>query len=218
MKSLVFTLALWAGTASVAAEPPNAVVHVDFSNPGLIPAQWSLEVHPNGTAHFRTQRGTAPRESVGGIEPPNLDEDVQLSARFAQHVFDVAERKRHFQEECESHMKVAFQGLKRLSYSGPSGQGSCEFNYSKDAEIGALGDSFVSVATTLIEGARLEKLLQHDRLGLDKEMEVLTQMAADGRAQQMIAIRDILQRLADDDAVLERVRKRARVLLERADD
>jgi hypothetical protein len=110
-------------------------------------------------------------------------------------------------------MKVAFQGWKELSYSGPEGQGSCKFNYSKNQEIQALGDSMVAVATTILEGARLEMLLQHDRLGLDKELEFLTEAARDGRVRQICAIRGILERLADDPGVMERVRKRARLLL-----
>jgi hypothetical protein len=46
-------------------------------------------------------------------------------------------------------------------------------------------------------------------------MEFLTEAVQDGRAQQVCAIRDILERLAQDDDVLERVRKRARALLDR---
>jgi hypothetical protein len=59
-------------------------------------------------------------------------------------------------------------------------------------------------------------LLQHDRLGLDKEMEYLVDAAGDGRAQQICAIREILVRLAEDDEVLDRVRKRAKLLLVQA--
>jgi hypothetical protein len=194
----------------------GAIVRADFSNPGLIPGHWSLEVHPDGSAHFRSQRGTAARVPGEGIEPPDVDRDFQLSPKFADRIFQVAHHKKLFQVECESHMKVAFQGTKMLAYSGPEGQGSCEFNYSKDPEIQGLGDDLVSVANTMIEGARLQSLLLHDRLGLDKETEILTESAADGRAQQIGSIRDILERLADDDSVLERVRRRARALLDRA--
>ena len=70
-----------------------------------------------------------------------------------------------------------------------------------------------AVAQTILEGARLEVLLQHDRLGLDEEMEFLTEEFQDGRAQEVDAIRDILERLAGDDQVLDRVRKRAQNLL-----
>jgi hypothetical protein len=120
--------------------------------------------------------------------------------------------------ECESHLKVAFQGRKKLSYAGPEGQGACTFNYSKDKGIQALGDSLVAVSSTILEGARLELLLQHDRLGLDKEMEYLTEAQGDGRVQQICTIRAILERLAEDPAVMERVRKRARSMLERTEE
>ena len=96
---------------------------------------------------------------------------MQVSAEFAERVFQTVRQHNLFNADCESHMKVAFQGWKKLSYSGPEGVGSCAFNYSKDKEIQALGDSLVSVAGTILEGARLEMLLQHDRLGLDSEME-----------------------------------------------
>jgi hypothetical protein len=73
------------------------------------------------------------------------------------------------------------------------------------------------VAGTIVEGARLEALLQHDPLGLDRETEYLVEAAGDGRAQQIGAIRGILQRLAEDESVMERVRRRARVLLAKSD-
>ena len=113
-------------------------------------------------------------------------------------------------------MKVAFQGTKRLSYSGPEGNGACEFNYSKDKQIQALGDSLMAVENTLLYGARLEKLLQHDRLGLDKEMESLAMAAHDGSAIEVGAIREILTRIASDEQVLERARRKARLLLTQA--
>ena len=91
---------------------------------------------------------------------------------------------------------MAFQGLKKLTYTGPEGEGSCEFNYSRDTEIQSLGDSLVAVATTIIEGARLETLLQHDPLGLDQEIQNVQEAAGDGRAQQICSIRDILERLS----------------------
>ena len=138
-----------------------------------------------------------------------MDRDIQVSAGFAGRVFAAAERHNWFNEPCESHLKVAFQGWKMLTYTGPQGHGSCTFNYSKDKEIQTLGDSLEAVAETILEGARLELLLQHDRLGLDAEMEFLTEAVGDGRAQQVCAIREILERLAQDDSVLERVRKRA---------
>ncbi len=198
-----------------AQSPPAAdpVIQVDFSNPGQSPTQWTMTLHPDGSGHFRSQIGQSSDDGQQGTGVPGVDRDIQVSAAFAARVFGVAQRHNWFNESCESHMKVAFQGWKMFSYTGAQGNGSCTFNYSKNKETQALGDSFMAVAETILEGARLEMLLQHDRLGLDAEMEFLTEAVGDGRAQQVCAIREILVRLAQNDGVLERVRKQARALL-----
>jgi hypothetical protein len=202
------------GQVATAGAP---VIQVDFSNPDLSPTHWTLIVHPDGSGHFLSERNAAPGARSPGIDAPSVDRDVQLSAEFAGRVFQMAQSHKYFKMECESHMKVAFQGWKKLSYRGPGGEGSCQFNFSRDKEIEALGESLVAVAETIVEGARLETLLLHDPLGLDHETEYLVEAAGDGRVQQIGAIRGILERLASDDAVLERVRKRARMLLARAE-
>jgi hypothetical protein len=63
------------------------------------------------------------------IDAPNVDRDVQLSAEFAgPRLSNRWHSHKYFKIDCESHMKVAFQGWKKLSYRGPAGEGSCEFN------------------------------------------------------------------------------------------
>lgn len=191
----------------------SPVFVADFTNPGMLPSHWTLTIQPDGSGHFHSDTTAPPPGERQGIDPPGQDQNVQLSKEYAEHVFQIASQHHWFNESCESNLKVAFQGWKKLSYEGPDGHGSCTFNFSKDKQIQDLGDSLVSVAETLREGARLEMLLQHDRLGLDKEMEYVSDGAKDGRLQQICAIRGILQRLAQDDEVLERVRKRAELLL-----
>ena len=218
MKALLLAFAAFAPVLGLAARgeaPPAAdpVIQMDFSNPGLSPTQWTMTLHADGSGHFRSPVGKAPDDGQQELGLPAVDRDIQVSAGFAGRVFDAAQRHNWFNEPCESHLKVAFQGWKMLSYTGPHGSGSCTFNYSRDKEIQTLGESLEAVAETIMEGARLELLLQHDRLGLDAEMEFLTEAVGNGRAQQICAIREILEQLAQDDGVLERVRKRARALL-----
>jgi hypothetical protein len=193
---------------------PDPVFQIDFTDPNLSPSHWTLTLHPDGSGHFRSEQGSARSRS---IEAPSVDRDVQVSTDFAGRVFEAARQQRLFNMACESHLKMAFTGWKRLSYSGPDGKGSCEFNYSKNQKIEELGDSLLAVAGTIVEGARLELLLVHDKLGLDAETEFLVEAAGDGRIQQLGTIRGILERLAKDDSVMERVRMRARYLLAKAE-
>ncbi len=212
---LAFSLASLTLTAQgqAASGAAAAVVVADFSNPDLSPSHWTLTLNRDGSGHFRSERGGPPPGGLQQMDAPDVDRPIQLSVAFADRVFQTAQNHHWFNEKCESHLKVAFQGWKKLSYTGPEGKGTCTFNYSQDKEIQALGDSLMGVAETMREGARLEMLLQHDRLGLDKEMEYLADAAKDGRVSQICAIRQILEKLAGDDEVLERVRKRARMLL-----
>jgi hypothetical protein len=218
MRTILLAVAVAMSAPVLRAQAEAGPVFVaDYSNPGLVPSHWVLTIHPDGSGHFFSQRGNAPLDASAGFQAANVDRDIRVSAEFAGRVFDTVHQQKNLNLDCESHMKVAFQGWKKLSYNGPDGAGSCTFNYSKDKDVESLGESVVAVAEGIVEGARLEVLLQHDRLGLDKEMEYLTEAAGDGRVQQICAIRGILQRLADDPEVMERVRKRARVLLARSE-
>lgn len=190
-----------------------ATVVVEFTNPSIDPSHWTLTLQRDGSGHFHSERSDSKAAKSAEMEAPNVDRAFHVTPEFAEQVFGVAEGHGWFNFGCESHLKVAFQGWKKLSYAGPEGSGSCTFNYSKDKEIQQLGDSLTGVAQTLVEGARLETLQQHDRLGLDREMEYVAEAVKDGRLRQIGAIREILERLADDPAVLDRVRKRARALL-----
>lgn len=217
MKAALPTIAAFLLAAFAWAQEPT-VLKVEFSNPGIEPSHWTLTIHPDGSGHFSAERGSGgpPADGLETMEPSSVNRDIQLSQSFTDHVFEVVRHHKFLHESCESHLKVAFQGWKKISYSGPDGEGSCEFNYSKDRDIENLGDSLVAVAATLTEGARLQMVLQHDPLGLDKEMEYLMEASGDGRLQQVCTISGILQRVEADPAVMDRVRKRARILLEQA--
>jgi hypothetical protein len=218
MRALIWVLsaATLLGPLQVVAQTA-ATVQIEFTHPGLIPAHWTLSFHADGSGHFQAERGDAPMEKPRMVAA-NVDREVQLSAPFAARVFAVARRHSLFRQECESGRKVAFQGSKKLSYSGPEGQGACTFNYSNDKEIQELGETLQGVAETILAGARLELLLQHDRLGLDAELDALQTAARENRGGQICVLREILTRIAADPAVMERARRRARELLVRADE
>ncbi|HVC48129.1 MAG TPA: hypothetical protein VND90_12870 [Terracidiphilus sp.] len=200
------------------AETQNGpVFRAEFLNPAMDPSEWTLVLYPDGTGHFHADRANSTAPKPETIEPVAVDREVRLSPAFAAEVFATVRRNNFLNQECASRMKVAFQGWKTLSYQGPDGEGSCRFNYSKNKEIEALGQSLVGVASTLNEGARLELLREHEPLGLDREMGYIMDAAEDGRLQQIGAIRGILQRLETDPAVMERVRRQARKLLAQAD-
>jgi hypothetical protein len=217
-KPILFAvIVLWLGLPAWCEAGPT--VRVEYTNPGLTPSEWTLVLRPDGTGHFNADRGVQviPANEARSLEAAHVDRDITVSREFARYVFATVHHHSLLNVGCESHLKVAFQGWKKIHYAGPDGEGGCEFNYSKDREIQELGESLVAVATTLIEGARLELLLQHDPLGLDQEIQYILEALQDGRLVQIGVIRGILTRLEDDPAVLDRVRKKAKELLAKAD-
>ena len=197
----------------------SARFQMDFTDARQTPAHWVLKLNPDGSGSFDTEGGNqagGTDQKTAGIVAGDVHRTIQLSPALTGRVFATARAKRYFAFPCESHFKVALQGSKRFSYTGPEGSGSCEFNYSKDKEIEELQNSLLAVETTILCGARLEKLLQHDRLGLDEELGNLTMWAKDGSAQEMGAIRETLTRIASDEEVMDRARKKARWLLTQA--
>ena len=211
---LLWLLAILLVIPACAGQSP--VVQVEFSNPSLYPAHWTLVLHPDGSGHFHADGGTRPTDYPETMFPGSVDRDVRLSSEFTTRIFQAVHEDKILHNKCESHLKVAFQGTKKIRYSGPDAEGGCEFNYSTNKQIQQLGDSFVAVGQTLLEGARLELLYQHDPLGLDKAIQFVVEASGDGRMQQICAIRTILERLEEDPRVLDRVRKQARMLLARS--
>ena len=194
----------------------TAEFQIEFTDAQLIPSHWKLVLHPDGSGYFDADGGKPSGQDANQILAGEVHRPVQLSAAFTEQVFSIARQRRLFAFPCESHMKVAFQGMKRLSYSGPEGSGACEYNYSKDKEIEQLGNSLLAVEFTILSGAKMEKLLQHDRLGLDRELDLLTTAAHEGNAAEMGTIDDTLTRIASDEQILERARRKARQLLAQA--
>jgi uncharacterized protein YcbK (DUF882 family) len=132
-------------------------------------------------------------------------------------MFATARKNKLFAFACDDGAKnIAFQGTKTLQYEGPEGQGSCTYNWSKSPQLDKLTDQFEAIAATLDEGSKLERQYEHGRLSLDAELETLDQMVRDGRALELENIAPILQTLAGDEAVLQRVQRRSRALLAQA--
>jgi hypothetical protein len=194
---------------------PGAEIRFTYENPKLEPHKYVIVVVEDGTGHFSSEStGSAEGESMA---PASQDRPIQISKAVRESMFATARKNKRFAGSCADGGKnVAFQGNKTLEYDGPEGKGSCMYNWSKNPQIDKLTDQFEAIAATLDEGSKLEREYEHGRLSLDGEMETLTEMVKDNRAIELQNIAPILQKLASDEAVLQRVQRRARALLEGA--
>jgi hypothetical protein len=189
-------------------------IRFTYENPQLQPPKYVVTVGEDGTGHFRSEGGGPASKDPQNMPGDPQDRPIHISKALRQAMFAAARKNKLFATSCDDGGKnIAFQGSKTLQYEGPEGQGSCTYNWSKSPQIDKLTDQFQAIALTLDEGSKLQREYEHGRLSLDTELEFLEQAVHDGRAIEVENIAPILQTLAGDEAVLQRVQRRARALL-----
>jgi hypothetical protein len=152
-----------------------------------------------------------------GEAAQHINRTLMVSPATTAKIFKTARELNDFNIECASKLKnIADTGKKTLSYTGADGHGSCVYNFSENKSVTTLTETFQAIAYTMDEGRRLEFLHRYDRLGLDAEMITLSEEVDAGRALELGAISETLTALAEDMAVLQRVRLRAAKMLDQA--
>ncbi len=216
-----------AAVAAVGGEGPRAAaggpatVTYEFERPGLAVPRFRMLVREDGTGRYDAEE--VPAEGVGARAVGNglaqVSRPISLRPATTARIFKAARMERNFTKICASKLKnIADTGEKTLSYEGADGRGSCRYNYTENKNIAMLTDLFLGIALTLDEGRKLEFKRRYDRLGLDAELDVLTQSNDSGRALELGTIDGLLRELAGDTEMMQRVRLRAAKLLDRAGD
>jgi hypothetical protein len=195
------------------------LVSFQFDRVGLSVPHFVLRVREDGTASYQADQvaRSSTDSSTRGEAAQHIDRPIALSSTTTSKLFTAARTLDHFNVMCASKAKnIADTGTKTLSYAGADGSGSCTYNFSENKAVVMLTDTFLAIANTMDEGRKLEFLHRYDRLGLDEEMNFLTEQAEAGRALELGTISTTLSSLADDTALMQRVRLRAVQLLEKA--
>jgi hypothetical protein len=206
-----------AETPTAAAAKAQAEVSFQFDRTGLPVPRFTLRVREDGTGSYQADQAEIPATATAmrGQAAQHIDRPIQLTRPTVTKIFKEARALNHFNIECASKAKnIADTGKKTLTYTGADGSGSCTYNYSENKNVDTLTTIFLGIAFTLDEGRRLEFLHRYDRLGLDAEMISLTQEADAGRALEFGTISPTLAAIADDTAIIQRVRLRATKMLE----
>lgn len=215
-----FLLAIMLVGCAVAQDSSAArTIKFQFDRAGLPVSSYTFTLHPDGSgtyvaAYPATATGYTQVVPAAPVAGP-VTRPLMVTPAKAAKLFEHAVATARFHTPCASKAKnIADSGAKTLTYTGPEGGGECSFNYTENKHVIALAEAFQGMAYTLDIGHELEARERFDRLGLDAEMGLLVDSLGDGRALGLENIAPILQALVDDTQVLERVRMRAKRLLE----
>jgi hypothetical protein len=201
---------------SSATSTAQAEVSFQFERLGLPVPKFTMVVREDGTGSYKGE--TAPVSGGAMLQPASpgqaIDRKIKLSAATTELIFKTARSLDYFNIACASKAKnIADTGKKTLSYTGSDGHGSCLYNYSENKSISQLTDMFQAIAFTMDEGRKLDFMHRFDRLGLYSEMDSLNHEVQEKRALELQNISQSLTSIANDEALIEKVRERAVKLL-----
>jgi len=192
--------------------PDVPTVTFTFDWPSLEPHRYIIAVDSSGNAAYQSWTADSTAEPSGADDPYLLKVTVSPTAR--DRIFALARQLKYFNGDFEYHKhRVAATGDKTLAYADPDRQHETRYNWSENPDIDELTALFQGMSTTLESGRRLERLRRFERLGLDEELKNLEHAAVEHRATELQAIAPILVQLAEDPAVLNIARQRARHIL-----
>jgi hypothetical protein len=215
--AVAFAFAQTAAPAADDSAAKQAEVSFQFDRTGLPVPRFTLSIREDGTGRYQADQAETPATvtSIRGQAAQHIDRPINLTRETVAKIFKVARATNRFNIECASKAKnIADTGKKTLSYTGSDGSGSCTYNYSENKSVDTLTNTFLGIAYTMDQGRRLEFLHRYDRLGLDAVMTSLAQEAGAGRALELGTIAPTLAVIADDTAVIQRVRLHAQKMLE----
>ena len=202
----------WGGVVLASAQGPVTTLQFSLDRAGPPLTQYTLTVASTGEGVYvpKVVGALGPDEAAGhDAELRHL----QVSAPAVKTLLAAVPMVEG--GRCETHNKnIAKTGTKVLRYKGDARDASCTYNYSDDDRVNEATATFEAIAETLQIGDRLRNELRFDRLGLDSELEGLQAAVTAHHALEVGNIAPVLQSILVDERVMDRVRRRAELLLQ----
>jgi hypothetical protein len=112
-------------------------------------------------------------------------------------------------KDYETKRKVADLGRKRLTLEMPSGTREADFNYSDFKEVNALAVFFDGLLNQQTFVFDLENAVRYERLSVPERLDQLDKEIAGGRVGDPAALAPLLERIVQDDRIMNYARENA---------
>lgn len=199
----------FAVAAGNAADMASVSFSLDFPNSS--PEHYAIMLQSDGRAHYESNG----RISNDSDARDDYQTDFNFSDSTRDQIFKLAKDARYFSGKMDSgNKKLAFTGAKKLAYSDGQRASSAEYNYSAVAPVQQLTSLFQNVSATLEFGRRLSYYHRYQKLALDDELKRMEDQARQGQLAELQAVKPVLQRIYDDNSVMNVVRARAQLIME----
>ena len=199
-------------TPSLSQTPSVVTFTLDF--PGSQPEHYAIRVASVGPNHYESAGPMA----ADSDNTDSFDFDFTISDEARSRIFALAAKAGYFRKNLDSRRKnLAFTGKKTLRYTDATHSGEASYNYSESPPVQELTSLFQDLSATLEFGHRLDYDLRYQKLALNDELKRMQEMAQSNMLAELIAVQPILEKIVEDQSVINVARARAQLLLASAD-
>lgn len=174
------------------------------------PQNVNITVQSTGTARYVSRNPIKPPD--GKETNPDYTVEFTISARNREKLFRDAKAADYFHGDFSfTKHPVASTGKKTLTYADQDRHFETNYDYSENKDIQEISSLFEGISSTIEHGRKLEYLHRYDKLGLEDELKGMENEGHNLAELQIIMLP--LQSIANDTAVLNIARQRAKRLL-----
>ncbi len=195
---------------TLSASVPTVSFELDWK---VADPQWyQITVNQNGQATYESRPHAADDQPTG--EPYTLQFIMSQPSRT--RVFQIANALHDFEGNFETRAKIAQTGKKTLTFRQGDKENRTTLNYSDNPQMNELISLFQKMSTTFETAQKLDYDIRFDKLGLDRDLKSLVQLDKGNQLAELQVIAPTLERIANDESVMNIARQKARQLLERS--
>jgi hypothetical protein len=165
----------------------------------------SIELDQSGNGQFRFQK----------LESPLITVDFHLNRPKVDSLYNLFLESSFLNESKNftSPRKVADLGMKTIRFETGQQTREVTFNFTEDKDLREINNFFENLDEQEKFLFDLELALKHDRLGIPKRLDFLEREFKANRIVAPERFRPILEKISEDDSLINLARKEARKLL-----
>jgi len=194
--------------------PSTALPSITFNRfwNNFTPQSVTMTVSLNGSGKYSSRNPEKTGDDVDAFQT-----EFTMSAAGREKLFRYAKEANYFDGDFtfKKHV-VASTGKKTLSYSDPARHFSTTYDYSENKAIQEITNIFAGISNTIEHGRKLQFLRRFDKLGLEEELKAMEDAAESHNLAELQIIQPTLDSIAQDSAILNIARQRAKKLLLKA--
>ena len=198
-----------------AEHPAVPTITFDRVWEAFTPQNINFVVQSTGATTYLSRNPFKPPEQ--GETDPNFTLAFTMSAATREKLFRDAKEANYFNGDFtyKKHV-VSSTGKKTLTYADPARHFEASYDYSENKAIEEITNVFQGISNTIEHGRKLQHLRRFDKLGLEEELKGMESLAQSNFLAELQLLTPTLESIANDPAILNIARQRAKRLLAKA--